>query len=134
MWDGRGQAIPGPWNFNDRTRDMRTGSMTKISATPSVEETSFDPVGFEKALTLIRCLDNRNRLAILCLLCDAERGVTDMAAEAGLSLSAMSQHLGVLREAGLVTTEKRQQRVIYRLAGVEVQAVINLLKQLYCGH
>jgi DNA-binding transcriptional ArsR family regulator len=94
----------------------------------------LDPEGFAKAMTLIRCLDNPNRLAILCLLCGAEMGVTDMAAAAGLSLSAMSQHLSVLRNAGLVTTEKRQQQVIYRLSSPEVKAVIGLLKELYCSH
>lgn len=93
----------------------------------------LDPVGFEKALTLIRCLDNPNRLAILCLLCGRDLTVTEMAEAANLSLSAMSQHLSVLRTAGLVSTEKRQQQVIYRLESPEVKAVIALLKDLYCG-
>lgn len=94
---------------------------------------ALDPAGFEKALTLIKCLDNPNRLAILCLLCGRDLTVTEMADAAGLSMSAMSQHLGVLRSAGLVATEKRQQQVIYRLDSPEVKAVIGLLKSLYCG-
>lgn len=97
------------------------------------EDSRLDPVGFEKALTLIKCLDNPNRLAILCLLCGTDMTVTEMVAEAELSLSAMSQHLSVLRAAGLVATEKRQQQVIYRLCSDEVKAVISLLKTMYCG-
>ncbi|MBU6950093.1 helix-turn-helix transcriptional regulator [Hahella sp. HN01] len=95
-------------------------------------DNEFDPEGFEKALSLIKSMDNRNRLFILCLLCDGERTVTEMAEATELSLSAMSQHLSVLRQADLVETEKYQQSVTYRLKGNEVKQMIALLKKLYC--
>lgn len=95
-------------------------------------EHPFDPEGFEKALSLIKSLDNRNRLLILCMLCEGERTVTEMAVAASLSLSAMSQHLSVLRQHGLVDTEKKQQTVTYRLTGSEVKRIVTLLKELYC--
>jgi len=97
-----------------------------------VEEIPFDPKGFEKALALIKSLDNRNRLLILCLLCYRNVNVSEMAEVSGLSMSAVSQHLNVLKQAGLVENEKRSQTVTYRLASDEVRRVIDLLKVLYC--
>jgi len=93
----------------------------------------FDPIGFEKAVTLIKSLDNRNRLLIFCLLCDRNLNVTEMAEAAGLSLSAASQHLAVLKTADLVETEKRGQTVLYRLKSDEVRQVVALLKTMYCN-
>ncbi|MCD8535361.1 MAG: metalloregulator ArsR/SmtB family transcription factor [Verrucomicrobia bacterium] len=66
----------------------------------------FDALGFEKALRLVKAMDNRHRLFILCLMCEGGRSVTEMAEATGLSLSAMSQHLTVLKDAELVVWEK----------------------------
>lgn len=92
----------------------------------------FDPVGLEKAQTLIRAMNNQNRLLVLCLLCDGPRTVTEMSDAVGLSLSAMSQHLTVLKKADLIEGKKSSQTVTYRLKTDDVQQVIALFKQLYC--
>ncbi|MFC4348496.1 ArsR/SmtB family transcription factor [Kordiimonas lipolytica] len=96
-------------------------------------EIPFDAEGFERALTLIKSLDNRNRLLILCILCYREANVSDMASASGLSMSAVSQHLTVLKNAALVTSRKESQTVIYSLASDEVRQMIGLLKDLYCA-
>ena len=97
------------------------------------EEIPFDPAGFEKALALVKSMDNRNRLLILCLLCYRDVNVSEMAEASGLSMSAVSQHLTVLRSAGLVDSEKKSQTVTYRLVNDDVRRVIDLLKDMYCG-
>lgn len=97
-----------------------------------MSELPFDPAGFEKALSLIKSLDNRNRLLILCLLCHREANVSEMAEASELSMSAVSQHLSVLKNAGLVTSQKESQTVTYRLASDEVYRMIELLKDMYC--
>jgi len=95
-------------------------------------ELPFDPEGFENALTLIKSLDNRNRLLILCLLCYKSMNVTDMAEAANLSMSAISQHLTVLKKANLVESKKSSQTVTYSLKDDNVRQIVELLKQLYC--
>ena len=95
-------------------------------------EIPFDAEGFERALTLIKSLDNRNRLLILCILCYRDANVSDMAGASGLSMSAVSQHLAVLKNAALVTSKKESQTVTYILASDEVRQMVGLLKDLYC--
>lgn len=55
-----------------------------------------------QAVDLMKLLSNKHRLMLLCLLVDDELSVDDINKQAPLSQSAMSQHLAVLREAGLV--------------------------------
>lgn len=103
-----------------------------VAQSDMMNEIPFDPEGFELALALVKSLDNRHRLTILCLLCYRDVNVSEMADASGLSMSAVSQHLAVLKSAGLVTSEKQAQTVTYSLASDEVRRVIGLLKDLYC--
>ena len=56
-----------------------------------------------------------HRRRILEMLREEERAVGDLVAELGLAQPAVSKHLKVLREAGLVTAEIDAQRRVYRL-------------------
>jgi DNA-binding transcriptional ArsR family regulator len=62
----------------------------------------------------IRAFAHPGRRAMLQLVWDAERPASDLAAEAGLSRSATSQHLKLLRDAGLVTVRVDGNRRLYR--------------------
>ena len=53
------------------------------------------------------------RRAILWRLRDGERSVTDLMEPLDLSQSAFSQHLGILREAGLVQARREGRHQIY---------------------
>lgn len=63
-----------------------------------------------------KALGSPHRLEFLELLAQAERSVESLATETGLSVANASQHLQVLREAGLVETRKQGAFVHYRLA------------------
>jgi DNA-binding transcriptional ArsR family regulator len=56
-----------------------------------------------------------NRRRILDLLRVTERPVSDLVGELGVSQPAVSKHLRVLREAGLVEVRSDAQRRIYRV-------------------
>jgi DNA-binding transcriptional ArsR family regulator len=56
-----------------------------------------------------------NRRRILQLLASRPRTVNEIAAEFTVTRSAISQHLGVLSEAGLVDAEKVGRQRIYRV-------------------
>lgn len=85
-----------------------------------------------QAVSLLKALANERRLFILCHLRDRELSVGELNAVLGLSQSALSQHLALLRRDGLVATRKAAQTVYYSLSSDEVKAVIGLLHQLYC--
>lgn len=61
----------------------------------------------------LAALANPSRLAILRLLKDSEQGVGALAISMGLSQSAVSQHLSVLRHQELVTRRKDAQNSFY---------------------
>ena len=101
----------------------------------------FDLARFELALfeqnagraaRLLRLLGNEKRLMILCQLADAELSVGQLQEAIGLSQSALSQHLALLREAGAVATRRDRQIVYYRISDPAVMRVIETLAELFC--
>jgi DNA-binding transcriptional ArsR family regulator len=60
-------------------------------------------------------LAEENRRRILDLLVDGERPVGDLVHRLALSQPAVSKHLKVLRDAGLVESRTDAQRRVYRL-------------------
>jgi DNA-binding transcriptional ArsR family regulator len=66
-------------------------------------------------LVALQVLAERSRLAILERLRDGERSVGDLVGDLGLSQPAVSKHLRVLRDAGLVQARVDAQRRLYRI-------------------
>jgi DNA-binding transcriptional ArsR family regulator len=64
-----------------------------------------------------------NRRRILDLLRVAERPVGDLVAELAVSQPAISKHLRILREAGLVDVRPDAQRRLYRVRAEPLRAV-----------
>ena len=86
-----------------------------------------------EAAQLLRALANDKRLMLLCLLVEGERSVGELNARVDLSQSALSQHLAVLREDGLVVTRREGQTIHYSLVDGPVHAIIETLHGIYCG-
>jgi rhodanese-related sulfurtransferase/predicted transcriptional regulator len=83
---------------------------------------------FEQFARIGRALANGHRIELLDVLAQAERSVEELAAETDLSLANASQHLQVLRQAGLVEARREGTRVCYRLASPEVFALWQALR------
>ncbi|MGQ3101282.1 MAG: ArsR/SmtB family transcription factor [Sphingopyxis solisilvae] len=98
--------------------------------------TRFDLAMFEesagRAATLLRLLANEKRLMILCQLADGELAVGDIQSRVGLSQSALSQHLALLRAEGIVATRREGQAIFYRLDDPAAMRVIETLAELFC--
>ncbi|MGV8931451.1 MAG: ArsR/SmtB family transcription factor [Luteimonas sp.] len=85
------------------------------------------------AARLLKTLGNEKRLMVLCLLVQSEYSVNELNARLDLSQSALSQHLAVLREEGLVSTRRDAQTIYYALATGPAQRIIETLHGIYCG-
>lgn len=72
------------------------------------------------------------RRKILAYLAHADLTAGEIAARFDISKSAVSQHLNVLENAGLVVSEKRGQYVHYRLVPDSVANTLNSYVQLVC--
>ena len=96
----------------------------------------LDPVLFnvkaEEAAGLLRSMANPHRLMILCRLGDKELSVGELRQGAALSQSSLSQHLGVLRQEGLVRTRREGQSIFYSIADPAAIRVITTLAAIYC--
>jgi ArsR family transcriptional regulator, virulence genes transcriptional regulator len=88
----------------------------------------------DEAVRLLKALANQKRLMILCALVECERSVSEINQLVELSQSALSQHLALLREQGLVETRREAQTIYYRLAPGPVHALIGTLHSIYCAH
>lgn len=96
----------------------------------------FDLANFQesagRAAALLRLLGNENRLMLLCQLADGELSVSALQHRIGLSQSALSQHLALLREEGVVATRRESQTIYYRIADQNALRVIETLAEIYC--
>ena len=86
-----------------------------------------------EAARLLRLLAHEKRLLVLCHLSAAgELNVGELVAAVGLSQSALSQHLALLREDGLVATRREAQTIYYRLADPKAARLLEVLRDLFC--
>lgn len=85
-----------------------------------------------EAARLLRALANERRLMILCQLAEGERSVGQILPLVGLSQSALSQHLAVLREEGIVAARREAQTVWYRIADPAALKVVGVLAEIFC--
>ena len=83
------------------------------------------------AARLMRLFANEQRLMLMCRLSDGDCAVGDLAAFAGLSQSACSQHLARLREEGVIAPRREAQTVYYGIVDPAAARVIDLLCDIY---
>ena len=86
-----------------------------------------------EAAAFLKALANDQRLLVLCALLDGPLSVGDINERVPLSQSSLSQHLGVLREAGLVTTTRQSQTIYYSLAPGPALQIMEVLYSAFCA-
>jgi DNA-binding transcriptional ArsR family regulator len=84
------------------------------------------------AARVLKTLGNEQRLLILCNLLGQRLSVGELNKRVALSQSALSQHLALLREAGLVSTHREAQSIFYSLPAGPVTRIMALLQDIYC--
>ena len=85
-----------------------------------------------KASDLLGAMANTSRLMIMCQLADSEKSVSDLQPMIGLSQSALSQHLAVLRRKHLVRTRRDGQSIFYSLSSGEAASIMHTLHEQFC--
>jgi len=83
----------------------------------------------EEVAALLKQMANTRRLLILCRLSGGRATVSELCAVAGLSPSAISQHLAKMRQEGLVQGEKDGQQIHYSITDPRC---LDLLNHLSC--
>jgi DNA-binding transcriptional ArsR family regulator len=86
-----------------------------------------------RACSMLAAMANPSRLLILCQLAESEKSVGELQPLIGLSQSALSQHLAVLRGKRVVRTRREGQQIFYSLASREAGALMHTLHQEFCA-
>ena len=76
-------------------------------------------------------LGDPNRRTIVAMLARGARSVREISDEMPISRPAVSRHLRLLREAGLVTVEAQGTRRLYRLDDLGTDAVRAFLEEVW---
>ena len=109
----------------------------KRRAKVKVSEDIFDLIGkgenIREASAAMQAMAHPLRLKILCLLGNQELSVLEIVDAVGTSQSNISQHLGVLRDHGILEARKNANRVFYRIGDARVLQMIALTRQIFCS-
>ncbi len=79
---------------------------------------------------ICQALADPTRIMILYVLSEGSRNVGDLAATLNASQPMVSRHLKVLRERGMVSTERDGANVIYSLADQRVIQALDLMREV----
>jgi rhodanese-related sulfurtransferase/DNA-binding HxlR family transcriptional regulator len=78
---------------------------------------------FDQFARVAQAMASGRRVEIVDVLCNGDRTVEELARQVGFSIANTSQHLQVLKEAGLVTATRDGTRMRYRLASPAVYSL-----------
>jgi rhodanese-related sulfurtransferase len=85
---------------------------------------------FDEFARAAKALASGRRIELVDVLANGERSVEALAGEVGMSVANTSQHLQVLRQAGLVGSRRQGTSVHYQLAAPEVFELWRTLRTL----
>lgn len=92
--------------------------------TPTIED------AYQRTAIIGRALADPKRLCVLESLANGEVSVSDLSSLVGCQVPNMSQHLAVLRSAGLVVSRREGSTVYYRLADPRVLEAYRLIQTI----
>jgi len=85
-----------------------------------------------RASALLKAMANPARLMVLCQIAQGEKSVGELEEAVGLSQSALSQHLAVLRARHVVTARREGQTIFYSLTSPEASSLMSALYEVFC--
>ncbi len=80
----------------------------------------------------LKALAHETRLMILCHISEGEKSVQELESYLGTSQSNISQHLGKMRDRGVVQFRKEGNQVFYRIEDQKILQLIKLLQDTFC--
>ncbi len=98
--------------------------------TPMLEQLTSSEIERQRYAAVGRALADPKRLCVLESLALGEMSVSDLSSRVGCQVPNMSQHLAVLRSAGLVSTRRDGSTIYYRLADARVLEAYRLIQTI----
>ena len=95
-----------------------------------IDTDSSPEVERQRSAAVARALGDAKRLCVLESLAGGEASVGELASRVSCQVPNMSQHLAVLRSAGLVIARRDGNTVYYRLADPRILEAYQLLQTI----
>ena len=106
-------------------------------ASKKKNEDIFDLIGrtqsINEASAAMQAMAHPLRLKILCLVNNQELSVLEIVDAVGTTQSNISQHLGVLRDHGLLAARKEANQVFYSIPDPRILQMIALTREIFCS-
>ena len=83
---------------------------------------------YDMQAEVLKTLSNPRRLEIVHLLADGPREVSRLAEEMGIAQPNLSQHLALMRSAGVVEGDRVGREVRYRLTDPGIVTACNMMR------
>lgn len=112
------------------TRFVKGRSYAEVMADPSPIDDQLREELTELTASLCKAVNDPKRLMLLLVLGDGPRAVGELADAIDASQANVSQHLAILREQGVVDTERQGSSVIYSLRHPELLDAIAIMREV----
>lgn len=99
----------------------------------STEQLLGEEEQVEQASRSLKAMSHPLRLKVLCTLGDRELSVQEIVEEVGTSQSNISQHLGIMRDKGILKARKNANKVYYRVGDPRTLKLISLMQEVFCS-
>ena len=97
---------------------------------PKPAKSRVDDKIYEMQVRICKACANSSRLRMLDLLAKGERTVSDLQGELGITTANVSQHLAILKSAGVVTTRRDGKQIYCSLTIPEVKQACQLIRNV----
>ena len=95
------------------------------------EQLTAERLNFSNAVSGLKAIAHPSRLHILCSLVRTEMTVGDLVKRLGLSQSAVSQHLGKMKAAGILEDRRSGNHVFYGLKDEVYAELVTTICRIY---
>lgn len=97
---------------------------------PKPDKAALDNKVYEMQVRICKAFAHPVRLRMLDLLGPGERPVSELQVELGITAANMSQHLSILKGAGVVSARKDGKQIYCSIAMPEVRSACRLIKDV----
>ena len=110
---------------------MKSATMPVIEAMKKKPEPPIDDDRvYELQVRICKAFANPNRLRMLDLLAAREYPVSELQQALGITVPNVSQHLAILKGAGIVKTRRAGKQIFCALAIPEVKTACSLIREV----
>ncbi|MBI5415248.1 MAG: winged helix-turn-helix transcriptional regulator [Candidatus Omnitrophica bacterium] len=85
---------------------------------------------FEMHAEVCKSMANPTRLKIMSLLREGEKSVEELKRQLGLPKANLSQHLGILRQRGILSSRRAGLNIYYRVTNTKMIRACDILREV----